>query len=68
MLGGVALEARLPVKAGFSSDAALLRGLPAAAAATMLDAQRYFDTPNDTAEHLQWPELSRQQQGALSEF
>jgi len=65
MLGGVALEARFPVKVGFSSDAAILRGLPAVAAATMLDADTYFDTANDTEAHLQWPVLARQEQALI---
>ncbi len=64
--GTGALESRFPVKIGFSSDAALVRGIPALAAATMLDAESFLDTPNDTEENLHWPELLRQEQALIA--
>ena len=61
----VALEAMLPVKLGFSSDAAIARGIPAAAAATLLDPYSFQDTPNDTLEHIHWSAVLAQEQSLV---
>ena len=57
-----ALESLLPIRLGFSSDAAIADGLPAAAAATLLDPDSRFDLPDDTPDRLNWPALSRQEE------
>jgi hypothetical protein len=61
----VALEAMLPVKLGFASDAAIARGIPAAAAATLLDPYTFQDTPGDTLDHIHWSAVMGQQQSLL---
>ncbi len=62
-----ALQSLLPLPLGFSSDAAIARGLPAAVFATLLDPSTSFGTPNDTLDHLDIPQLEAQEQ-ALTRF
>ncbi|HVT82233.1 MAG TPA: hypothetical protein VHM90_16440, partial [Phycisphaerae bacterium] len=61
------LESLLPLKCAFSSDAAIARGIPAAAFATLLDPNTFLDTPNDTLDHLDFAQLDTQEQ-ALHRF
>jgi hypothetical protein len=56
------LESLLPLKLAFSSDAAIARGLPAAAFATLLDPATRLGTPNDTFDQLDLRQLEAQQQ------
>lgn len=59
------LESFFPLDLGFSSDYALARGIPGGAFATVQDRCDFLDTPNDTAERLNYFNLNQQQRGLL---
>ena len=49
-------------RVGFGSDAAIARGQPAAAIATVYERGRFLDTPNDWLENIDWQRAAAQEE------
>ncbi|HUO08441.1 MAG TPA: ABC transporter permease [Phycisphaerae bacterium] len=57
------LQTFFPIPRAFSSDAAIARGQPAGALATVQDASTFLDTPNDLATRIDWDHFETQSSG-----